>query len=119
MSISAKVLAPLCASFVIATAQAQLLPTWERQIVLTQQDLAMIHAAVTQKVHGKPIGTTASWNNPASANSGSIRLLKKVVQQHQQCEEVEYTIRSAGPPTYTEHYHLTSCLQADGTWKIA
>lgn len=117
--ISAKVLVPLCVTLMIATAQAQLLPTWETQIVLTRQDLAMIHAAVTEKVHGKPIGTTAFWNDPASANSGGIRLVKKLVQQHQQCEEIEYTIRSAGPPTYTEHYHFTSCLQPDGTWKIA
>ena len=119
MSMSAKVLVPLCVGLMTAAAQAQLLPTWETQIVLTQQDLAMIHATVTKKVHGKPLGTTASWNDPVSANSGTIRLLKKLVQQHQQCEEIEYTIRSAGPPTYTEHYHLTSCRQPDGTWKIA
>ena len=28
-------------------------------------------------------------------------------------------VRSGGTPVYTEHYHFTSCLQPDGTWKIA
>lgn len=119
MSISAKALVPIFVGFMIASAQAQLLPTWETQIVLTPQDLAMIHAAVTRQVHGKPVGTSASWSNPASANSGSIRLVKKLIQNNQQCEEIEYTIRTYGPPIYTEHYHFTSCLQPDGTWKVA
>jgi hypothetical protein len=35
-------------------AQAQWLgPSWETHVVLTQQDHAMIHIAVTQQVHGK------------------------------------------------------------------
>ena len=119
MSISLKMLVPLSLSLVIATAQAQLLPTWETHIVLTQEDLGKIHATLAEKIHGRPTGTTASWNNPTSANSGSIRLIKRLVQKNQQCEEIEYVIQSNGPPTYTEHYRFTSCLQPDGTWKIA
>jgi surface antigen len=88
-------------------------------ITRTQQDLDMIHVAVTNQVHGKPSGTTATWNNPASGNSGSIKLVKKLTRNNQQCEEVEYTVRSGGTPIYTEHYQFTSCLQPDGTWKIA
>jgi hypothetical protein len=48
-------------------AQAQLLPTWETQITPTQQDLDMIRGALTNQVHGKPVGTTASWSNPPPA----------------------------------------------------
>ena len=101
------------------SAEAQLFPTWETHITLTQQDLDMIHNAVTNEVHGKPVGTTASWSNPASGNSGSIKLVKKLVLNRQQCEEIEYTAHTKGPPIYTEHYHFTSCLQPDGAWKIA
>lgn len=79
----------------------------------------MIHGAVTNDVHGKPVGTTASWSNPASGNSGSIKLVKRLTHKTQQCEDIEYTVRSGGPPAYTEHYHFTSCLQPDGSWKIA
>jgi hypothetical protein len=75
--------------------------------------------AITDQIHGKPAGTTAKWSNPASRNSGSIELVKKLVRNKQQCQEIAYTVRSGGPPVYTEHYHFTSCLQPDGTWKIA
>jgi surface antigen len=119
MSLPVKALVLVIAALMTAPAQAQLLPTWETHIVLTQQDLDMIRDAVTNQVHGKPAGTTATWTNPASGNSGSIRLAKKLTRKNQQCEEIEYTVRSGGPSVYTEHYHFTSCLQPDKTWKIA
>ena len=120
MSPPRKVLIPFLAVLMLAgAAQAQLLPTWETNITLTQQDLDMIHNAVTGQIHGKPVGTTASWSNPASGNSGTVRLAKKLVQNNQKCEEIEYIVRSGGTPSYSEHYHFTSCLQPDGTWKIA
>ena len=120
MSLSLKVVIPIVAGIMVAvSAQAQLLPTWETHVVLSQQDLDMIHNAVTNQIHGKPAGTAASWSNPASGNSGSIKLGKKLARKNQQCEEIEYTVRSGGPTVYTEHYHFTSCLQPDGAWKIA
>src|ERR1700719_2498071 len=84
-----------------------------------RQDLEMIRGTVTNQIHGKPVGTAASWSNPASGNSGFIKLGKKLTRKKQQCEEIEYTVRSGGTPVYTEHYHFISCLQPDGTWKIA
>ena len=119
MSVYRKVLIPTIAGVMVAgAAQAQLLPTWESHITLTQQDMELIHNAVTNQIHGKSVGTAASWSNPASQNSGSIRLAKKLVRKGQQCEDIDYTVRS-GAPFYTEHYHVTSCLQPDGTWKLA
>jgi surface antigen len=120
MPLPLKAFVPIVAGFlIVASAQAQLLPTWETHITLTQQDLDMIRDTVANKVHGKPAGTTASWSNPASGNSGSIKLVKKLSRKNQQCEQIEYTVRSGGPPVYTEHYSFVSCLQPDGTWKIA
>jgi surface antigen len=114
-----KGLIPTIAGLMLAgAAQARLLPTWESHITLTQQDMEMMHNAVTNQIHGKPVGTAASWTNPASQNSGSIRLVKKLVRKRQQCENIDYMVRS-GAPVYAEHYHLTSCLQPDGTWKLA
>jgi hypothetical protein len=110
MSPPAKTLVATAAVLLAASAEAQLLPTWETHITLNQQDLDMIHRAVTDQVHGKPVGTIASWSNPASGNSGSIGLVKKLSLKKQQCEEIEYTVSSKGPPVYTEHYHFTSCL---------
>lgn len=119
MSRAVKALIAVVVGLVAAPAGAQLFPTWETHITLTQQDLDMIHNAVTNEVHGKAVGTTAAWSNLASGNSGTIRLVRKLMLNGQQCEEVEYTARTKGPPVYTEHYHFTSCLQPDGTWKIA
>jgi hypothetical protein len=110
MSFPVKVLAATAVLLIAASAEAQLFPTWETHITLTQQDLDMIRGAVTNQVHGKPAGTTASWSSPASGNSRSIRLVKKITRKDQQCEEIEYTASSKGPPVYTEHYHFTSCL---------
>ena len=120
MSLHRKVLITFVAGWMLAGgAQAQLLPTWETHITLTQQDIDMIHNVVSSQLHGKPMGTTASWSNSASRNSGSIRLAKTLLRKGQQCEEIEYTVRSGGPSVYSEHYHFTSCLQPDGSWKIA
>jgi len=119
MSRAVKALIGIVVGLGAASAEAQLFPTWETHITLTQQDLDMIHNAVTDEVHGKAVGTTATWSNPASGNSGSVKLLRKLALKGQNCEEVEYTASTKGPPVYTEHYHFTSCLQLDGTWKIA
>jgi surface antigen len=120
MALPVKTFVPFVAGLMISgTVQAQLLPTWETHITLTQQDLDLIRGAVTNQIHGKPVGTTASWTNPASGNSGSIKLLKKLPRASQQCEELGYTVRSGSTPVYTEHYNFTSCLKPDGTWKIA
>ena len=121
LRVRALIAIPVIVGLMAASAEAQLLvfPTWETQITLTQQDLDMIHNAVTNQVHGNPVGTKASWSNPVSGNSGSVKLIRKLVLNHQRCEEIRYEARSKGPPAYTEHYHFTSCLQPDGTWKIA
>lgn len=95
-----KVLIPTIAGLMVAgAAQAQLLPTWESHITPTQQDMEMMHNAVTNQIHGKPVGTAASWSNPASQNSESIRLVKKLVRKGQQCEDVDYTGGSRAPVT--------------------
>ena len=50
MSLPINKFAAFVAGLMIAgVAQAQLLPTWETNITLTQQDLDMIHAAVTNQ----------------------------------------------------------------------
>jgi hypothetical protein len=61
-----KPMALVLASLLAEPAQAQLMlgPAWESNITLTQSDLDLIHRTVDTEVHGKPVGTTASWSNP-------------------------------------------------------
>jgi surface antigen len=119
MSVSLKAIVVAVAAFSAVSAQAQLLgPDWQVDIQLTQHDIDLIHATANH-VHGKPVGTTAYWNNPASGNSGAITLEKKLVVNNQKCEEIRYFLRSSKPSTYPEDFYFTTCLQPDGTWKIA
>jgi hypothetical protein len=67
MSRSIKAFLPFVAGLLLTgVAQAQLLPTWETHITLTQQDLDMIREAVANRVHGKPVERKLT---------GAIRLL--------------------------------------------
>ena len=119
MSRNHKVLIPVVAGLMLAgAAQAQLLPTWETHITLTQQDLDMIRQTVNQQIHGKPAGATASWSNPTSQNSGTVKLLKKFTARNMRCEEIGYTLMTTAMAVSPEHYVLDSCLQPDGSWKI-
>jgi len=100
-------------------AQAQILGwTWESNIELNQDDINMIHQTVGQQVHCKAVGATASWSNPSSGNSGTIKLLKKYRYRNMQCEQVQYTFQTVRRTTNPEHYVLNSCLTPQG-WKIA
>ena len=119
MSVPLKAIIAAVAVFSAVSAQAQLLgPGWEVNIELNQNDLDLIHATVDQRVHGKLVGTVAYWRNPASGNSGSIKLEKKFTVRNQKCEEIEYILHTRKPGTHSEHYHFTSCLQPYGKWKI-
>lgn len=119
MSIPIKPLVMIIAGLVSSAAQAQFLGLgFESNISLTKQDLDMIRETVNQQIHGKPVGTTASWSNPNSKNSGTIKLLKKFPARNMRCEEIGYTLMTTAMAVSPEHYQLDSCLQPDGTWKI-
>ena len=102
-----------------AEAQAQLLgPAFETNITLTQDDLDKMRQTVNQQIHGKPVGTTASWSNPSSKNAGTIKLLKKFSARNMRCETIGYTLMTTATKVEPEHYEFNSCLQPDGSWKI-
>ena len=119
MSMPIKPLVLVVTALASPATQAQLLgPTFESNITLTREDLDMLRQTVTQQIHGKPVGTTASWSNPVSRNSGTIKLLKKFTAKNMHCEEIGYTLVTTASNVSPEHYVLDSCLQPDGSWKI-
>jgi surface antigen len=119
MSIPIKPLVLVVAALASPAALAQWLgPGFESNVTLTQQDLDMMRQTVNQQIHGKPVGTTASWSNPDSKNSGTIKLLKKFTARNMRCEEIGYTLVTTASAVSPEHYVLDSCLQPDGSWKI-
>jgi hypothetical protein len=119
MSIPIKPIVLIVAVFASLSSQAQgLLLGFESNITLKQDDIDLIHQTVDQKIHGKAVGTAASWSNPNTGISGTIKLLKKDTVRGLRCEEVEYTLITTTTAVPPEHYVLHSCLQPDGTWKI-
>jgi surface antigen len=100
--------------------RAQLLlgPVWESNITLTQGDLDLIHRTVDTEIHGKPVGTTASWSNSETGNAGTIKLLRKFRKGSLRCEEVAYTLTTTRKAVEPEHYVFNSCLTPEG-WRIA
>src|SRR6516165_6295882 len=111
MPISIKPLVFVVAALASPVAQAQLLgPSFESNITLTREDLDMLRQTVTQQIHGKPVGTTATWSNPTSKNSGTIKLLKKFTARNMRCETLGYALMTTAAAASPEHYELNSCL---------
>lgn len=103
----------------VLPAHAQMMGlSWETNVVLTQPDLDMIKSTLASKIHGQRQGATATWANATSGNSGSITLLSISSRDGRRCEQIDYRM-SAANRTATDHYVLTSCKQADGTWKLS
>jgi len=118
MSTMLKYALPIVFAFAAAPLHAQLGPGWESYVRLSQGDINMIKTTLTGQVHGKKLGTTASWTNPKTGNSGSITLLKIWSRDGRRCEQIEYRLV---PPTKTpfDSFVLTSCVQTDGSWKLS
>jgi hypothetical protein len=109
----------LALALVTTTTQAQMLgPAWETYVTLTQADMDMIKVAVTQQVHGKQLGTTVSWRNPASGNYGTVRLLNVFAREGRRCEAIEYVMRPPQQAMPGDRFVFNSCVQPDGTWKL-
>ena len=62
-----------------------------------------------------PAGTTSSWQNPDSGNSGSVTPTRTYETEVGYCREFEQTIRVGGR---NESGYGTACRQPDGSWRI-
>jgi surface antigen len=120
MTARVRFLLPFALLLAAAPAAAQLLgPLWETNVTLTRADLDTIRATLAQKIHGHPAGTMARWQDPASGNSGKIRLLKVFEQNGERCEQIEYHNYPRDTWRPADRFVLTSCRQPDGAWKLS
>lgn len=87
---------------------------------LTKSDITIVRKLVREDLTGKSKGTTLSWNNAASGNSGTVTLLADFRSQGRDCRRVGYVVKSAPrqAAASSSTYELTSCHLPDGTWKI-
>lgn len=102
-------------------ATAQYGRTMRTMIKLTDTDLAIIRKIVREDFTGKPNGTTMSWSNSESENSGTLTLLDHFQSKGRDCRRVKYFLKpgpkqpaSVIPATYV----MITCRFPDGTWKF-
>lgn len=63
-----------------------------------------------------PVGTTSTWKNPDSGNSGTFTPTRTFQnQQGQHCREFQQTIVVGGR---AQQAYGTACRQPDGSWRI-
>jgi 17 kDa outer membrane surface antigen len=110
-------------SLALQPAHAQMLgplgTLWETNVTLTQSDLNLIRTVLSQQIHNKQPGTSIRWRNPESGNSGSLTLLNAFARQGRRCEQIEYRMSPPEPAKPSDRFVLTSCMQPDGSWKLA
>lgn len=90
-------------------------------VKLTSTDLAIVRKIVREDFTDKPNGTTKSWSNPESGNSGTVTLLDRFASQGRDCRRVKYFVKpgpSQPASVIPATYELTTCRLADGSWKL-
>jgi len=72
--------------------------------------------ATYRTLESAPSGTTASWKNPDSSNSGTVTPTRTYqAQSGAYCREFEQTITVSGE---TQQAYGTACRQPDGNWQV-
>src|SRR6185312_17049496 len=67
-------------------------PQFRSMPKLTQTDLGIIRKLVREDLATKPTGTTLSWSNPESSNSGAVTLVDRFPSSGRDCFRVKYDI---------------------------
>ena len=84
---------------------------------LDKADQLYAAEAYKESIETTPTGTTTSWANPDSGNSGTYTPTQTYqIDSGQYCREFQQTITVGGK---TEDAYGTACRQPDGTWQIA
>ena len=84
---------------------------------LDKADQLYAAQAYDEAIDISPTGTTTSWANPDSGNSGTYTPTQTYqTESGQYCREFQQTITVGGE---TQDAYGTACRQPDGTWQIA
>lgn len=103
----------------VATAVGALAGAWIGNQLgksLDERDKQMAEATSQDSLENNPSGTTSTWNNPDSGNSGSITPHNTYkTAAGDDCREFESTVQVDGKTEVTQG---RACRQADGSWLI-
>jgi surface antigen len=83
---------------------------------LDQRDKQMAMDAAQRSFENSQTGSSTTWRNPDSGNSGSITPTRTYqASSGQYCREYQQTITIGGEP---QQSYGTACRQPDGSWKV-
>lgn len=103
----------------VATALGAVAGAWLGNEVgksLDNADRAAMRRTSQNTLETAKAGTTSSWSNPDSGNSGTITPTKTYqAPSGEFCREYQQTVTVGGK---TEQAYGTACRQPDGSWKI-
>lgn len=103
----------------VATAAGTLLGAFIGKEVgksLDRADQVALQQTMQQSLETAPVGTTSSWQNPDSGNSGTVTPANTFQDSNgTYCREFSQTVTVGGR---TEEAYGTACRQQDGSWKI-
>ena len=103
----------------VATAAGSLLGAFIGKEIgksLDRADHVALQQTMQQSLETAPGGTTSSWTNPDSGNSGTVTPANPFQNSDgTHCREFSQTVTVGGR---TEEGYGTACRQPDGSWKI-
>jgi surface antigen len=83
---------------------------------LDDQDKRTAALTAQQALESKPAGSTSTWRNPDTGNSGSVTPIRTYQSSTgQYCREYEQTVTIGGKP---QKSYGTACRQPDGSWQL-
>jgi surface antigen len=82
---------------------------------LDQRDKELAMQAAQQSFENSRSGTSTTWRNPDSGNSGTITPTRTYQSGEQYCREYQQTIYVGGE---SQDAYGTACRQPDGSWRV-
>ncbi len=81
---------------------------------LTQEDISLIKETAREKMENEPVETVLKWKNPASGNSGAVKLLRRFQLSERECMTNRHFILFKNKEKRT--IDATVCREVGGEW---
>lgn len=95
---------------------AQLVNPFGRDAIsMSEEDLALMHEAITAALEARKAGVAKSWKNDKTGRAGRVVVERTFTRSNMPCAEVQHDFTSGGGQSYV----LPFCRTADGVWKLA
>ena len=83
---------------------------------VSKDDVAMMKAAAREGMDGKPEGSTNSWSNPDTKNSGEVTLLRRFEEDGRECRILHHVVNVVRYSPWERRTKI--CRDAAGNWEM-